>query len=509
MEKRLVLDIKERPKNPLKWLAFSLQHVFAMFGATVLVPILTGLDIGVALVASGVGTLIYILLTKAKVPVYLGSSFAYIAAIQIASNSFGVESAFIGLMVVGIIYVIVSFAIRYAGKAWLDRLLPPVVIGPMIAIIGISLAGVATGQAGLVPGSPDSFFAFLATNALNPIIALVSFGTTVALAIFAKGFFKVVPILGGIVAGYVFALLLSLVGLYTIDFSAVASSSFFAVPDFKFIGTYAVDWRAVLMFAPIAFVTIAEHIGDHKVLGSITDRDFLKDPGLENTLLGDGIATFVSAAIGGPANTTYGENTGVVGMTKVASVWVVGTAAVLSVGLGFLGTFTEIIRTIPAPVMGGVLVLLFGLIAGNGLKVMVDARVNLSNIRNIIIVATMLVIGLGGAKILLNDASQLTGMALAVIFGVVLNLLLPEDKDNSGSLEDLFKDYKGEYSAAEFKWEELDKESTFETVQYTEDDIQEARSVGFLEEQKELNNNSNSSNEEKKEVEKNETEGNQ
>jgi uracil permease len=463
MGKSLLLDIQERPKNILKWLAFSLQHVFAMFGATVLVPILTGLDIGVALVASGVGTLIYILLTKAKVPVYLGSSFAYIAAIIIAvlssvSISTGINiteinqvkeliasgeisygeaygSAYLGLMFVAIIYIIVSFVIRRFGKTWLDRLLPPVVIGPMIAIIGISLAGVATGQAGLVPDSSDSFFVFLATNALNPIIALVSFGTTVGLAIFAKGFFKVVPILGGIVVGYVFALLLSLIGLYTIDFSAVAGSSFFAVPNFIFLGTYSFNWAAVLMFAPIAFVTIAEHIGDHKVLGSITNKDFLKDPGLENTLLGDGIATFVSAAIGGPANTTYGENTGVVGMTKVASVWVVALAAVLSIGLGFLGTFTEIIRTIPAPVMGGVLVLLFGLIAGNGLKVMVDARVNLSSIRNIIIVATMLVIGLGGAKILLNDASQLTGMALAVIFGVILNLVLPEDLETKPEQE--------------------------------------------------------------------------
>jgi uracil permease len=448
MAKSLLLDVNERPKNLLQWLGLSLQHVFAMFGATVLVPILTGLSISVALVASGVGTLIYILLTKAKVPVYLGSSFAYIAAILIASQSFGVESAFVGLMVVGVIYVIVSFAIRFAGKAWLDKVLPPVVIGPMIIIIGISLAGVATGQAGLVPGSSDGFFASLATNIWNPIIALVSFSITVGLAAFSKGFFKVVPILGGIAGGYVFALILSLTGLHTvvndlgeivpaINFSSIANSSFFSVPNFTFIGTYAVDWRAVLMFAPIAFVTIAEHIGDHKVLGTITNRDFLKDPGLENTLLGDGIATFVSAAIGGPANTTYGENTGVVGMTKVASVWVVATAAVLSILLGFLGQFTAVVQTIPAPVMGGILVLLFGLIAGNGLKVMVDARVNLSHIRNIIIVSTMLVIGLGGAKILLNDASQLTGMALAVIVGVILNLILPQDKiENEVMIDD-------------------------------------------------------------------------
>jgi len=270
-----------------------------MFGATVLVPILTGLSISVALFASGIGTLIYIALTKAKVPVYLGSSFAYIAAISIASQSFGPEAAFIGLMVVGLIYVLVALGIRFAGKAWLDKILPPVVIGPMIAIIGISLASVATGQAGLSPTSGNDYFAFLATDPMNAVIAIVAFSATVILAVFAKGFFKIVPIIGGIVVGYVFALVTGYV-----DFSGLAGTPILAFPDFTFFGTYAIDFRAVAMFAPIAFVTIAEHIGDHKILGSITGEDFLKDPGLDRTLLGDGVATFVSAALGGPANTT-------------------------------------------------------------------------------------------------------------------------------------------------------------------------------------------------------------
>lgn len=424
MKRDLVLGIQEKPKSKLQWGVLSLQHVFAMFGATVLVPILTGLSISVALFASGIGTLIYILLTKAKVPVYLGSSFAYIGAISIASNSFGPETAFVGLMVVGLIYAAVALAIRIAGKAWLDKILPPVVIGPMIAIIGISLAAVATGQAGLSPNSGDSFFAFLATNPINPIIALVSFATTVILAVFAKGFFKIVPIVGGIVVGYLFALVTG-----NVSFAGLEGVPFFAIPDFVFLGTYELDFAAVLMFAPIAFVTIAEHIGDHKVLGSITGEDFLKNPGLDKTLLGDGVATFVSAALGGPANTTYGENTGVVGMTKVASVWVIGGAAVLSIVLSFFSWFTALVGTIPAPVMGGVLILLFGLIAGNGLKVMIQARVNLASMRNLIIVSTMLVVGLGQAYIAINNASGLTGMALAVIVGVALNLLLPEEKD--------------------------------------------------------------------------------
>lgn len=416
----LLYDVNEKPSKGL-WALLSFQHVFAMFGATVLVPILTGLSISVALVGSGIGTLIYIVATKAKVPVYLGSSFAYIAAISIASQEFGPTSAFVGLMVVGFIYVLVATAIRFVGKAWLDSILPPLVIGPLIAIIGINLAPVATGQAGLTPGSADPFFVSLAADPINPIIALVTFLATVLLATLAKGFFKVVPILGGIIVGYVVAAVLGVV-----SFGGVVDAPWFAFPDFTFIGTYSLDWRAVLLFAPISFVTIAEHIGDHKVLGSITKRDFLQDPGLDRTLLGDGIATFVSAALGGPANTTYGENTGVVAMTRVASVYVTGGAAVIAILLGFVGKFTALVASIPTPVMGGILVLLFGLIAGNGLKVMVEAKVNLSSIRNLIIVATMLVLGLGGAAFAINDAVALTGMSLAAIAGILLNQFLPD-----------------------------------------------------------------------------------
>lgn len=417
----LRLGIKEKPQSKVQWLVLSLQHVFAMFGATVLVPLLTGLSVSVALFASGLGTLIYIAITKGKVPVYLGSSFAYIAAIIVASNLYGFGAAFVGLMSVGVVYVIVALVVRFVGTAWLHKVLPPVVIGPMIAIIGIGLAGVATGQAGLVSGSSDPFFAFLATDFINPLIALVSFSSVVVLAIFAKGFFKVVPILGGIVIGYVFAIIVG-----AVDFSVLSGAPLLALPDFQIIGTYALDFRAVLIFLPLSMVTIAEHIGDHKVLGSITGEDFLTDPGLDKTLLGDGIATFVSALFGGPANTTYGENTGVIGMTKVASIYVVAGAAVIAVVLSFVNVFTGLISTIPAPVMGGVLILLFGLIAGNGLKVMIDAKVDLSQMRNIIIVSTMLVIGLGGANFVINDAATLSGMALAALIGVALNLVLPQ-----------------------------------------------------------------------------------
>lgn len=413
----LLLGIKEKPKSALQWGVLSFQHVFAMFGATVLVPILTGLSISVALLASGIGTLIYIAFTKAKVPVYLGSSFAYIAAISVATQSFGVGSAFVGLIVVGLIYVVVALLIRFLGKGWLQTVLPPVVIGPMIAIIGISLASVATGQAGINPSHPD--LGGLALDPVNALIALVAFATTVGLAVFAKGFFKIVPILGGILVGYVFALVLGYV-----DFTALDGAALVAFPDITLFGTYAVDFSAVLMFAPIAFVTIAEHIGDHTVLGSITGEDFLNNPGLDKTLLGDGVATIVSAMLGGPANTTYGENTGVVGMTKVGSVYVTGGAAVIAIVLSFVNIFTALISTIPLPVMGGVLILLFGLIAGNGLKVMIQAKVDLTNIKNLVIVSTMFVIGLGGASFAINDASALQGMSLAALVGIVLNLIL-------------------------------------------------------------------------------------
>ncbi len=419
MENNLLVGINERPKAGL-WALLSIQHVFAMFGATVLVPILTGLPISVALVASGIGTLIYILCTKAKVPVYLGSSFAYIPAITISIAQFGKESAFVGLMVVGIVYVIVAGVIYLIGKDWLDKVLPPVIIGPMIAIIGISLAPIAIAQAGMNPN--DVNLGFLAEDPINATVAFITFFVTAILATRAKGFFKVVPVLGGIVSGYVCSIFFGLV-----DFTPIIEAPWFQVPDFIFIGTYSLDFRAIIIFAPIAFVTIAEHIGDHKVLGSITGKDFIKDPGLNRTLLGDGIATFVSACLGGPANTTYGENTGVIGMTKVGSVYVTGGAAVIAICMGFIGKFTELIGTIPTPVMGGVSVLLFGLIASNGLKILIESKVDMYKIKNVIVVATMLVIGLGGAFFKVTEALTLEKMSLAVIVGVVLNIILPDE----------------------------------------------------------------------------------
>lgn len=399
-------------KKLLKNLVLGLQHVFAMFGATVLVPLLTGLDVGVALVASGVGTLIYIAFTKGKSPMYLGSSFAYIGAIATAASLGGFGSAFVGLIVVGLIYVIIALIISATGTKWLKDLLPPVVIGPMIIIIGMSLASVAISSAGLSGGADWAI----------PIVAVLTFTIVAVLSTFGKGFWKVVPFLIGILGGYIIAIPFGLV-----DFTIFSQASFLQIPNFTFIGTYSLDFSAVLLFAPLAFVTIAEHIGDHSVLGEIVDKDLLQDPGLNRTLLGDGVATMASAFIGGPANTSYGENIGVVAMTGVKSAKITGIAAIFAILLGFLGYIQAFVYSIPWAVIGGVTIILYGLIASSGVRVMIKNKVDMGINRNLIIVSTMLVVGLGGAVITIGSFSMM-GMSLAMLIGMALNQLLPQEK---------------------------------------------------------------------------------
>ena len=427
MEKKsnLILDVNEKPSIG-KWIILALQHVFAMFGATILVPILVNsaagaevLTIPVTLVASGIGTLIYILCTKGKSPVYLGSSFAFIAPITAAYLKGGISGAMTGIMAVGLIYVIFAIIIKLIGKNWLDKLLPPVVIGPMIMIIGLGLAPSAISQIGLSSGA--------ALEWQSIVVALVAFLTTAIVAVAAKGFLKVIPFLIGIVAGY-----LAGVAVGIVDFTPITEAAIVGVPNFliPFV-SYTPNFSAILTIAPIALVTIAEHIGDHTALSAIMNRDLLKDPGLDRTLLGDGIATFVAGAIGGPANTTYGENTSVVGMTKVASVWVIGLAAVIAIVLGFFTKFTALISTIPTAVLGGVSLLLYGFISVNGLKVLIQNQVDFNNTKNVIVASAMLVLGLGGATISIVSgdlAVTISGMSLAAIVGRILNLCLPTEK---------------------------------------------------------------------------------
>ena len=440
---KLKYDVNDKP--PVwQWIILSLQHVFAMFGATVLVPILVNariaaagvegeaLSIAVALVTAGIGTLIYIGCTRGKSPVFLGSSFAFISpviAAYIAGSannggvSGGIAGAMTGIMVVGLVYVIVSLIVRFAGKAWIDKLLPPIVIGPMIMIIGLGLAGSAVGNIF------DTSISVEGIEWKGPVVATITFLVTALTMTRAKGFFKIIPFLVGIVVGYISACILGLV-----DFTAVSEASWFQVPKFYIpFANYTPNLMIALTMAPIALVTMAEHIGDHKALSTIIGKDLLKEPGLENTLMGDGIATFVAGFLGGPANTTYGENTSVVGMTKNASVWVIGLAAIFAIILGFLGKFTAIVQTIPAPVLGGVSVLLYGFISVNGLKVLIQNKTDFSKNKNIIITSAMLVLGLGGAAFSISTGNGLSvsisGMSLAAIVGILLNLLLPNETE--------------------------------------------------------------------------------
>ena len=419
----LLLDVDQRPSAG-KGILLSFQHVFAMFGATILVPLILGMPVSVALFASGVGTLIYMISTGFKVPVYLGSSFAFITAMSLAMKEMGgdVSAAQTGVILTGFVYVLVAASVRFAGTKWIDKLLPPIIIGPMIIVIGLGLAGSAVTNAGLVADG----------NWKNALVAVVTFLIAAFINTKGKGFLRIIPFLFAIIGGYLFALTLGLV-----DFTPVLKANWFEIPGFYLPFSTGGAFKEYNLYfgpetiaiLPIAIVTISEHIGDHTVLGQICGRQFLKEPGLHRTLLGDGIATSVSAFLGGPANTTYGENTGVIGMTRIASVSVIRNAAFIAIALSFLGKFTALISTIPNSVLGGMSILLYGVIASNGLKVLIKERVDFAQMRNLIIASAMLVLGLGGAILKLGPVT-LSGTALSAMTGIILNLILPyENKD--------------------------------------------------------------------------------
>lgn len=414
----LLLDVEQNPPFA-KGLLLSLQHVFAMFGATILVPLILGMPVSVALFASGLGTLIYMVATQFKVPVYLGSSFAFISAMAFAMKQMNgdVSAAQSGVVLVGLVYVVVALAVKLIGTKWIDRLLPPIVIGPMIMVIGLGLANSAVTNAG-----------FIKDGTIQQItVAVITFLITAFINTKAKGFLKIIPFLFGIIGGYIAAVVFGLV-----DFTPVLKADWIAIPQLylpfstngffkEYHWYFGPETWAIL---PVAVVTIAEHIGDHTVLSQICGRQFLKNPGLHRTLIGDGIATSVSAFMGGPANTTYGENTGVVGMTRIASVSVIRNAALFAIGLSFLGKFTALISTIPNAVLGGMSIMLYGVIASNGLKVLIEKQVDFREVRNLIIASSMLVLGLGGAILELGPVT-LSGTALCALAGVILNLVLP------------------------------------------------------------------------------------
>ncbi|WP_405322219.1 uracil-xanthine permease family protein [Methanobrevibacter thaueri] len=420
----MLLGTGDKP-SPLRWLLLAVQHVCAMFGATILVPIVVNttagadiLSIPVALVSSGLGTLIYLVCTRNRSPVYLGSSFAFIAPMVAGYAIGGTGSVFTALMIVGIVYVIISLIIRMSGPGWINKLLPPVVVGPMIMVIGLSLAPTAIQEIGLD---------LTVVPMTNLIVAMVAFIMTALVAVRGRGIQQVIPFLIGIIFGYIAAALLGMV-----DFAPVWSAHVIEIPKFYLpIMHYDLNFAAVLTIVPIALVTMVEHVGDHKVLSEIIGRDLIEDPGLQRTLLGDGLATFLAAFLGGPANTTYGENTSVVGMTRVASTYVIGLAALIAIVFAFSGHLTALLTAIPQPVLGGISILLYGFICVNGLKILIHSQVDFNNTKNVVVAATMLVLGLGGAALSLayGDLSiSISGMSLAAITGVVLNLIVPEEK---------------------------------------------------------------------------------
>lgn len=415
-----------------KWIPLSFQHVFAMFGATILVPILTGLSTSTALFTAGTGTLIYILITGAKVPAFLGSSFAFIPALVAIGSEYGVPYAMGGAIFAGLFYAIVALIIKFTGKNWLDKALPPVVIGSVIVVIGLNLAPTAINQA--MFNNNEYSLVCLSISAVTLLIAVVA-------SIFFKGFFNTLSILFGLIGGYLFTLIMGFIfpAYRFIDFSAVKEAKWFALPFLQTGADGSYFWMApkfnivaIITFIIVSLATICEHLGDTLTTSKVVGIDFYKDPGLHRTLLGDGVATAWAALWGGPPNTTYGENIGVMAITKVYSVWVIGGAAVIAVLLSFCQKFGALIQTIPTPVLGGICTLLYGLIASSGLRTIVDAGVNYEDKRNLTISSVILVLGIGGGLLQFKVGQDFTfslgGVALATIVGIILNLVIPNKK---------------------------------------------------------------------------------
>lgn len=394
----------------------SLQHLFAMFGSTVLVPNLFGVDPGMILLMNGIGTLLYIWICRGKIPAYLGSSFAFISPVLVVlgnnadDHQRGYSLALGGFIITGIIFVLVALIIRYAGTGWIDVVFPPAVMGAIVATIGLELVPVAARMAGLI--APEDAINWTPDGSVITV-SMVTLGVTVVGAVLFRGFPKIIHILIGIVAGYGLAYIMKMV-----DTAAIADASFFARPT---ITTPTFDWEVILIIIPVSLVVIVEHIGHLLVTSNIVGKDLAKDPGLDRSLLGNGISTILSGFVGSTPNTTYGENIGVMALTKVYSVFVIGGAAVIAILLSFNGTFSSIISNIPMPVMGGVSLLLFGVIAASGLRIFVEQKVDFSKATNMILATLVLVVGISGATLSFGGV-QLRGMALATIVGIVLSL---------------------------------------------------------------------------------------
>lgn len=396
----------------------GVQHVLAMFGATVLVPITTGLNTSIALICAGIGTLIFHLCTQRKVPVFLGSSFAFIGALQMVLKEEGIAYVKGGVIVAGFIYFIMSYLVRVYGADKVKSFFPPVVTGPIIMVIGLKLSPVALSMCGY----ENNRF----KDSKSLIVAIIVIATMIIVSSMKKSFFRLVPILISVFVGYMAAFAFGIVDLTAfreakiIGLSPEAWSQVTTLPKFSL--------TAILAIAPIALVTFIEHLGDIITNGAVVGKDFMKDPGIDKTLLGDGLATIAAGFIGGPANTTYGENTGVLAVTKVYDPKVLRIAAVYAIILGFLGKFGALLQNMPTPIMGGVSVILFGMIAAVGVRTVVDARLDFANSRNLLIAALIFVLGIAVDQINIWKTVSLSGLALAAIVGIFLNKILPQDK---------------------------------------------------------------------------------
>lgn len=403
LAKRKIIQVEEKvPFNMM--VPLSIQHMFAMFGASVLVPFVFGINPAVVLFMNGIGTLLFILITKGKAPAYLGSSFAFLAPGSLVIAKFGYSYALGGFIVAGIVGCLISVIIYKFGSDWIDVVLPPAAMGPVVALIGLELASTAASNAGLTGSKIEmsSVIVFLATL-LTAVLGSVIF----------RKFFAVIPILIAIVVGYLVAIACGIV-----DFGPIAKASIFALPNFSFP---KFKLEAIVTILPVLLVVTSEHIGHQIVTSKIVDRDLLKEPGLHRSLFADNFSTIVSGCIGSVPTTTYGENIGVMAMTKVYSVYVIGGAAVLSIISSFIGKMTALISTIPGPVIGGISFLLYGMIGASGIRILVDSKVDYGRSRNMAMTAVIFVTGLSGIKVQFGTI-QLTGMVLACVVGMLMGL---------------------------------------------------------------------------------------
>lgn len=389
--------------SPVQKTVVGAQFLFVAFGSTVLVPLLVGMDPSVALLTAGIGTLIFHLVTKGKVPVFLGSSFAFIAPIIKATELFGLPGALSGLVAVGAVYGLMSLLIRLRGVGFIARLFPPIVVGPVIMLIGLSLAGTGVAMA-----------------KSNWTLAIIALLTTVIVSLFGKGLLKLIPIFSGIVVGYIAAVIAGVV-----DFEPVANASWFALPGFV---RPEMCWEAVIFMLPVAIAPVIEHIGDIYAINEVTGKDYVTDPGLHRTMLGDGLACVAASFIGGPPVTTYSEVTGAISLTKISDPSVIRIAAVIGILFSILGKVSAILKTIPEAVLGGIMLLLFGTIASVGINSLVKNKVDLGNTRNLIIASLILTLGIGGAEFTVGSFT-IGGIGLSALVGVILNLVLPKSKE--------------------------------------------------------------------------------